>query len=125
VPARRPTAPEESLVTEGTQPHELARATVSREGATTTVGLTGEIDMSNADQLRAQITAASADREPLVVDLTALRFLDSAGIAMLGVLHQECAQRHVDLTIRAARDSAVFRTLHLAGMDQVLPVSVA
>lgn len=48
------------------------------------VKLTGEIDMSNAESLgRAIGELIDNGTERLVVDLTALEFMDSSGIAML------------------------------------------
>ncbi|GIF08430.1 STAS domain-containing protein [Actinoplanes siamensis] len=44
----------------------------------------GEIDMSNAERFTAALSEAITDRrEPLVVDLTAVEYLDSAGLAAL------------------------------------------
>jgi anti-anti-sigma factor len=45
---------------------------------------TGEIDMSNAETFAAALSAAvTAEGRPLVVDLTAVQYLDSAGLAAL------------------------------------------
>ncbi|WP_229068939.1 STAS domain-containing protein [Actinoplanes sp. DH11] len=44
----------------------------------------GEIDMSNAGEFGVAVTAAlDAGAEPLVVDLTAVDYIDSAGLACL------------------------------------------
>ncbi|GAA1651844.1 STAS domain-containing protein [Actinoplanes couchii] len=47
----------------------------------------GEIDMSNAETFAAALTSAvtSAAGSPLTVDLTAVQYLDSAGLAALFV----------------------------------------
>ena len=42
---------------------------------------TGEIDMSNAGEFAAALTRTGGD--PLVVDLTAVEYIDSAGLAAL------------------------------------------
>jgi anti-sigma B factor antagonist len=45
---------------------------------------TGEIDMSNAETFAAALSeAVTADGQALVVDLTAVEYLDSAGLAAL------------------------------------------
>ncbi|GIF21787.1 anti-anti-sigma factor [Actinoplanes tereljensis] len=46
---------------------------------------TGEIDMSNADAFAAALTGArkQAAQAPIIVDLTAVEYLDSAGLAAL------------------------------------------
>lgn len=43
----------------------------------------GEIDMSNADRFRTALRQAAADRGRLVVDLTGVQYLDSAGVHAL------------------------------------------
>ena len=43
----------------------------------------GEIDMSNADRFRAALGQAVADGGRLVVDLTRVEYLDSAGVHAL------------------------------------------
>jgi anti-sigma B factor antagonist len=50
------------------------------------IGLGGELDLSNADQLEAAIQAALRDKAPhqtLIFDLADLRFMDSSGLAVL------------------------------------------
>ncbi|HEY5271812.1 MAG TPA: STAS domain-containing protein [Acidimicrobiales bacterium] len=48
------------------------------------VKLTGEVDMSNVDSVRASVDLAiEHDPERIVFDLGALEFMDSSGLAML------------------------------------------
>jgi len=47
-----------------------------------TVAVTGEIDITNAAELITSIDGV-AGRRPLIVDLSGLRYLDSAGLAAL------------------------------------------
>ncbi|MGC4892350.1 STAS domain-containing protein [Micromonospora sp. DT31] len=48
------------------------------------LSVAGEIDMSNADTFGAALTdAVRPDGGPLVVDLTKVEYLDSAGLAVL------------------------------------------
>jgi len=57
---------------------------VGDEGGVPVVRLTGEIDISNAEQLGDALEAiVGPDARRLVVDLDGLEFMDSAGIAML------------------------------------------
>jgi anti-sigma B factor antagonist len=50
---------------------------------TQVVTAVGEIDMSNADRFRDALGQAAADGGPLVVDLTGVEYLDSAGLHAL------------------------------------------
>jgi anti-sigma B factor antagonist len=57
----------------------------TRRGAdgTPVVTAVGEIDMSNADKFRDALGQAAADGGRLVVDLTGVEYLDSAGVHAL------------------------------------------
>src|SRR5436190_15825878 len=61
-----------------------ANISSKREGDTVTVAVAGELDLSTADQLDAAfrlLEETAADR--IVVDLSALSFVDSTGLAVL------------------------------------------
>jgi anti-sigma B factor antagonist len=62
---------------------ELARLETQERDGVLVAGLTGEIDLSNATALEERIVAAAGAEVPLVVDLTAVTFLDSAGVRLL------------------------------------------
>src|SRR5206468_1276787 len=63
---------------------ELARIEVERRGDRTVVSIDGEVDMSNAAELGAAVSAAvpNGARE-LVVDLTATTYLDCVEVSLL------------------------------------------
>jgi anti-sigma B factor antagonist len=87
--------------------------------------LVGELDMSNADDIHQQLSGAAAHGGVLVVDLSGLGFIDSAGIAVLDRLHRDLASGPTELRVAATADSVAARTLSLAGMDRVLPMTPA
>jgi anti-sigma B factor antagonist len=102
----------------GDQAAELAIDTRVDPSGTPIVTVSGELDSSNAASLDAAVTTlAAAHPERLVFDLSGLRFMDSAGIAVLvGVATKVSA---VEL-----RDPShvVRRVLELTGLTTVLPV---
>ncbi len=61
---------------------ELAHQLVKTDGETR-LTVEGEIDLSNSRDLRAVILAALADTRALAVDLSAVRYIDSSGVANL------------------------------------------
>lgn len=62
----------------------LTLATSRRADGRSVVTATGEIDMTNTDALAGTVDAALADATgPLVIDLTAVGYLDSAGLSVL------------------------------------------
>ena len=80
-----------------------------------------EIDITNAEALRAALLAAAADGHgTLVVDMTGTRFCDSSGLHTLIAAHKraEAEGREVLLVIPGA---PVLRVFALTGMDKVIP----
>ena len=55
----------------------------TRLGATLKLAVAGELDASNAPELRAEMFAAGTDWARLVIDLTDLTFIDSVGLSIL------------------------------------------
>lgn len=63
----------------------------STQGSTVTLAVTGEVDVSNASELRAQADAVLTDgfTGELVVDLSGVPYIDSTGIGVLvGAAHR-------------------------------------
>lgn len=84
------------------------------------VAVDGELDMSTAPALRDVLTTALVDRDiPLVLDLTDLRFCDSAGLAVFVQAHNELETRGCRLVI-AGPSGMLTRVLELTGLDQVI-----
>jgi anti-anti-sigma factor len=80
-----------------------------------------EIDITNAEALRAALLTAAADGyRTLVVDMTATRFCDSSGLHALIAAHKRAGAegREVLLVIPS---TAVLRVFALTGMDTVIP----
>lgn len=76
----------------------------------------GEVDMSNADVLRAslerQVTNEAAGA---IIDLTDVGYIDSAGIQLLYRFAERLRSRGQELRIVVAAGSPVEDTLHYAG----------
>jgi anti-sigma B factor antagonist len=85
------------------------------------VVVSGEVDVSNAEDLRVQIDAALADDavEQVEVDMAEVSYIDSTGIGVLvGAAHraQEAGRGFKVLNPQAN----VLRILGLLGVDEVL-----
>src|SRR5262245_32824538 len=89
----------------------------------------GELDMLTAPVLSRQLELAEAivvPPAPVVLDLTRITFLSSAGLSVLLSHHKRCVALGSKLRI-VASTRAVIRPLTLTGLDHVLvliPVSV-
>lgn len=91
-------------------------------GARTVVRVAGEIDVASADRLRERVAGLlSAGRVDLVVDLTAVTFMDSTGLGLLvGVLKRvRLAGGRLDLVVDSERLLKVFR---ITGLTQVFTI---
>jgi len=58
----------------------------AKVGTTDLVRLAGEIDLVNAPEIGREIVRRTGAAEAVLVDLTAVSFLDSAGVRLLDVL---------------------------------------
>lgn len=102
----------------------LVTVQVDRLPDRTVATLVGELDMSNAQDVLRRLSEVATGAERLEVDLSRLQFIDSAGIAALDRLHRALAEGPADrLTVTAGPTTVAGRTLRLAGMDQVLPMT--
>jgi anti-anti-sigma factor len=82
------------------------------------VSLAGELDSTNADALRDAVASVVAARpERLVFDLAGLRFMDSAGIAVL-----ISAAADVDVVELRNPSEIVRRVIELTGLTTVFRV---
>ena len=87
------------------------------------VVLPEEIDMTNADQVAAQLRAAYAPGVRIVIaDLTTTTFCDSAGIRGLTLLHRSAAENGSRLHLAVAAGGPVSRVLDLMDLTGVLHV---
>src|SRR4051794_13069012 len=82
------------------------------------VTVTGELDLSNADKLEAAVASIAAKRpERLIFDLSGLRFMDSAGIAVLLGAASKVNAVHLRDPSQAVR-----RVVELTGLTDVLTI---
>ena len=86
--------------------------------------LEGEVDMSNATELGATITASiPSDARGLVLDLGDVGYVDSAGIHVLFELRDRLTRRGQEIRLVLATDSPVATALEYAGVQSMLGVA--
>ena len=105
---------------------QLAEFEFEERGSVLVASITGEVDGSNAADLR----LALADRLPstasaLVLDLSNTSYLDSAGIHTLFELGRRLAARRQSLRLVVPSDSPMRRVLELCAVDAVAPMDAA
>ena len=102
---------------------ELPNVTIGVEDGIVVANLTGEIDLSNATE----ITDALLDGVPnealgLVIDLSEVSYIDSAGVRMLAELDHRLGWRTQVLRVVAPEASRSRRVLEIAGLERVLSI---
>jgi len=86
------------------------------------VRLNGEIDLSNVDGLEARIDEAISGVGEVVIDLTAIDFIDSRGLRLLKRVSAVVAGRDGTLVVVAPASSIARSVLDMTGMSQELVV---
>ena len=101
---------------------DLARVEAGTADRSGVVRVVGEIDLSNAAHVRDAIGAAVPELPVVVLDLTGLGYLDSAGIAMLFRLSEWLAYNRQELRLVLSSDSPIRAVIRLTRLDQVVSV---
>lgn len=92
-----------------------------RDGRTI-VALDGEVDATNSQRLRAALSAlVTDDHTRIILDLTALTFVDSSGLAVFIYLHK-LTGRHGGWVRLSGADGTVHRLLSLTGLTRTVPI---
>ena len=102
---------------------QLAGFDFSEHGGVVVASCEGEIDSSNAADLR----LALSERLPstataLVLDLTKVGYLDSSGIQLLFDLGRRLAARRQSIRLVVPADSPMRRVLELCAVESVAPM---
>jgi anti-sigma B factor antagonist len=102
-------------------PAPTLRVTSRISGRTVVLKVVGEIDLLTSAQIEHAITGVLAGPPPsaLVLDLTDVSFLDSAGLAVLAHGHMTAAGQ--DLAFRVvATNPSTLKPIRLTGLDGLL-----
>jgi anti-sigma B factor antagonist len=97
------------------------RLVTTESGGGTHIAVSGEIDISSADRFAAAIDA-QLPSGPVVLDLSAVSFIDSSGIRALVRLLRDPAEHSRELSIRPEFSDAVRMVFEVAGVLDVLPL---
>jgi anti-anti-sigma factor len=101
----------------------IARLEFDADERVPVVRVSGQIDMSNAEALTNAILDVVTNRSAgIVVDLSAVEYMDSAGVNMLAELQRRLGWRGQQLAAVATPDSRPWQVLSLAGADGLVPL---
>jgi anti-sigma B factor antagonist len=102
----------------------LADLNVEMVGQLVVARLDGEIDMSNAGELGEALgRQVSNEALGLILDLTDVHYLDSAGIQVIYELREQLETRGQEIALVVAPESPIDGALRVAGVASVLGVA--
>jgi anti-anti-sigma factor len=94
-----------------------------RRGRIALVTLSGEVDMSNATSVRQRIAdSVTPDDTALVVDLSPVSFIDSAGLHALIELGAVLEEKRQRLLLCVPPDDPIARVIEIVGMPRTVSV---
>jgi anti-anti-sigma factor len=99
----------------------LARLHLEDRNDVTIAAIDGEIDLSNSAELEVAISHAVGNEAlGLVVDLTHVDYLDSAGVTLLFNLARRVSRRQQEFVVVTPGDAHVREILSLSGATEAL-----
>jgi len=101
----------------------MADVRFEREDETVVAVVTGEIDMSNATTVRQEIAeSVTPDDDAVVIDLSELSFIDSAGLHSLIELGTVLTERRQQLLLCLPPGSTIRRAIEIIGLPHAVSV---
>jgi anti-anti-sigma factor len=97
--------------------------TADLSGPVPVARVAGDIDLSNAARIRQDLLAlATDDVDGLVVDITDVPYVDSAGIKVLFDLARDLRRRNLSLVVTVPAGSPLRRLLKITNFQEVAPI---
>lgn len=102
---------------------ELIGVDIEEKGDVVVATLTGELDISVAETTGRRITdAVPSSARGVVVDMSALEFMDSSGVSMLFSLARQVGSHRQQLRVVAPHGRPVSRVLEIVEFGRAAPV---
>ncbi|MCA1726578.1 MAG: STAS domain-containing protein [Actinobacteria bacterium] len=102
---------------------ELAEVAITREGERSVVSITGEVDLSNVLELAREIEdGVESEASVVVLDLSRITYLDSAGIRFLLQVAGRLQLRRQEVRLRIPPSSPIRSTVDVAGIAGAIPL---
>ena len=102
---------------------EIRREDAPEAGGMAVLVVTGELDLAVSSHLEAALDPGEwGEAGGLVLDLSAVGFIDSSGIRVVATRIRELSEAGVGACAVVAPGGAVFRTIELSGLNELLPL---
>jgi len=100
-----------------------AQVQVSTDAGWPVARLTGAVDLSNVEELGLRLERSVSNRaQGLVLDLSAVTYLDSTGLRLIFRLARQLGDRQQRLRLVVPETSRITRVLTLAGVGSVAEI---
>ena len=101
----------------------LAELRIERRDGVPVACLSGQVDVSNRDEVGGRLAGELANVDQgLVLDLSGVRYLDSAGITLLFALAERLRDRQLELRLVVPDGARIRRLLDVVSMGSVAPI---
>jgi anti-sigma B factor antagonist len=94
---------------------------IREQGGAIIVALTGDVDLQNSPEARKILLSCVEKKQPVLVDLSGVGYIDSSGVASLVESLQSTRKVGTKLVLVAVSDGAR-RVLGLARLDKVFTI---
>ena len=100
-----------------------ATLTVLDDGKIRVGTVDGDVDLASAHDLSAEILrAVPSEADGLVLDLSAVRYLDSTGVSMLLDIHRSLDARRQRFSVVLPKTSHLWRLFEITGLPSILRI---
>ena len=103
--------PSSSAAAYGRDRHDVAEALPDRDGGTTVLRATGDLDVAAVPALLPEVPALVSAAGSVVLDLSAVTFFDSSGVRLVDTLTRECGARATPFRVVAPPGGPTRRVL--------------
>ncbi|OEJ67153.1 STAS domain-containing protein [Magnetovibrio blakemorei] len=94
---------------------------ISQQGALQVVAISGEVDLSTSPKVREALLSCIKGAHGVVVDLSAVSYIDSSGVASLVEAFQTAKTKGLGFALAEVSETPM-RVLKLARLDQVFVI---
>lgn len=103
---------------------DLAQLSIEHDGDVIVAILAGEVDPSNARALSRELTeAVPNDAMAVVLDLSAVEYLDSSGVQLIFELAERLGGRQQRLAVAVPDGAPARRVLEIVALDETAPLA--
>ena len=95
--------------------------TIIQQGSTAVVAFEGEVDLEHSPTARRVLLDCVEEGSDIIVDMSAVAYIDSSGIASLVEALQTARRNHTRFSL-AAVSPAAMRVFQLARLDKVFTI---